>query len=334
MKKSSMKEKPTRQSAVQKSKVSKPKTKKKGKKKQAADDRLLDKLTEAFGDTSMLEQGDRAKQEQTTRSSRKTRSKTGMLPLGFDKQYLDRLGNETAFMNNDQIRQWIKSVSSLHLESWCKDCLCDAENQGHFHRIAEDPEPFAQAVIREVMSQHESQRTLEKPVNCPTSLHLDMKQSGTLTLRQHTAMVACLVVRDGQRGGKFAECGDQMQLHKAAVMLLISVIMDIATKGGHFSKMLLGEEQADETMDDGDLVLTGIEFGPIVDTGSQSQIDNGGPQEPSQLGGEMVLTAAEIEEVLQQHEARMLREHNFDNTGDTEATNAREIAVEMDEAGD
>lgn len=175
---------------------------------------------------------------------RKTRSMTGDLPLGFDNSYLRNVGDRKTFMSNVQIRSWMESVFDPHLETWYRDCLSMPSCQSHLASAQEDPSAFAEAVLQELIYQHDSSRLVRtltgEAAGCPTAFHLDLEQRNCLTFVQHKAMVACLVVRDGRRAGQFAKCTRERKLHRAAVMLLVSVIMDLKNESGYFSRLLVG----------------------------------------------------------------------------------------------
>lgn len=179
--------------------------------------------------------------------SRKTRSMTGKLPLGFDNMYLSNMGTPDAFMNNNQIRSWVESVYDPHLKEWYQKCLSAPEKQPDLEAAQKHPLALAKAILKEVTDQHDSSKLLQPLLGeadeCPTAFHMDLSQRNSLTFVQHAAMVTCFVVRDGQRGGQFAACTDEHDLHRAAVMLLISVIMDLEKKSGYFSRLLVDVEE-------------------------------------------------------------------------------------------
>jgi hypothetical protein len=78
---------------------------------------------------------------------------------------------------------------------------------------------------------------------CPTAFHLQMVQSNNLSFIQHSAMVACLVVRDGPREGSFEAMRSTLKLHRVAATLLTTVIMDLKTDLGYFLRLFLGLDQ-------------------------------------------------------------------------------------------
>jgi hypothetical protein len=195
-------------------------------------------------------------------TTRVTRSMVGMLPLGFDNLYLGKLGGAPSFMNNDQIRTWLKSVFDPHIENWYHECLSVPENHSCIEAAQDTPHIFAKAVVEEALDQHRSSDLQEFPQGradaCPSAFHWEKKQNNSLTFIEHSAMIACLIVRDGQRGGTFGASADRRMLHRAAAMLLTSVIMDLRIELGYFLRLLLGieeialpvreEEQALETL--------------------------------------------------------------------------------------
>jgi hypothetical protein len=180
-------------------------------------------------------------------TSRKTHSTMGMLPLGFDSSYLIEPGNVSRFMTNDQIRTWIMSVYTPHLKSWYQECLSAPANQYHLIAAQKDPHTFTKAILLETATQHNSAKMLgpllQEEETCPTAFHLQMKQSNNLGFVQHSAMVACLVVRDGHRGGSFKAMKSALKLHRAAATLLTTVIMDLKTDMGYFLRLFLDIDQ-------------------------------------------------------------------------------------------
>jgi hypothetical protein len=180
-------------------------------------------------------------------TSRKTRSMMGMLPLGFDSSYLIEPGNVSWFMTNDQIRTWIMSVYTPNLKNWYHECLSVPANQYHLIAAQKDPHAFTKATMLEAATQHHSTRMLGpllgEEETCPTAFHLQMVQSNNLSFIQHSAMVACLVVRDGPREGSFEAMRSTLKLHRVAAKLLTAVIMDLKTDLGYFLRLFLGLDQ-------------------------------------------------------------------------------------------
>lgn len=176
--------------------------------------------------------------------ARETHSMPMKLPLGFCNSYLRKLGNEEAFMDNSQIRTWMESIYDPHLKEWYHTCLSTSTNQPQLKAAREDPFAFAKAVLQEATYQHDSSKLLQSLLGekggCPTAFHVDLSQHNSLNFVQHAAMVACLIVRDGQRGGNFETCTDEHTLHHAAIMLLISMIMDLRNKSGYFAMLVAG----------------------------------------------------------------------------------------------
>jgi hypothetical protein len=71
------------------------------------------------------------------------------------------------------------------------------------------------------------------------------KRNNSLTFIQHSAMVACLIVRDGHLSPPFSGKALERKRHQAAAALLASVIMDLKTDFGYFLRLLLGVEEKD-----------------------------------------------------------------------------------------
>jgi len=182
--------------------------------------------------------------------ARETRSMSGMLPLPFDNLYLREMGDRGSFMTNDQIMDWIKSVFNPHIKNWYHECLSAPENQPRVEAAQDAPYAFAKAVLQEAMDQHSSSGLLGSLLGetdaCPTASHSQKEGTDNLTFIQHSAMVACLVVRDGQLSHPFSTNACRRKRHLAAAMLLTSVIMDIKTDSGYFLRHLRAEQKAME----------------------------------------------------------------------------------------
>lgn len=183
-------------------------------------------------------------------ATRETRSMKGMLPLPFDNVYLRVVGDRGSFMTNDQIMDWIKSVFNPHIKNWYHECLSAPENQPCVEAAQDAPYAFAEAVLQEAMDQHSSSGLLGSLLGetdaCPTAFHSQKEGTGNLTFIQHSAMVACLVVRDGQLSHPFSTNACRRKRHHAAAMLLTSVIVNIKTHSGYFLRHLYAEQKAME----------------------------------------------------------------------------------------
>jgi hypothetical protein len=183
-------------------------------------------------------------------TTRETRSMKGMLPLPFNNVYLREMGDQESFMTNDQIKDWIKSVFDPHIKDWYHECLRAPENQPSVEAAQDAPYSFAEAVFQEAMDQHGSSGLLGSLTGeidaCPTAFHQQKKRTNNLTFIQHSAMVACLVVRDGQLSNPFSTNACRRKRHHAAAMLLTSVLMDLKTDLGYFPRLLLAEQKAKE----------------------------------------------------------------------------------------
>ncbi|GAB7327110.1 hypothetical protein MBLNU13_g11028t1 [Cladosporium sp. NU13] len=110
------------------------------------------------------------------------------------------------------------------------------------------PCSFAEAVLQEAMNQHSSSGLLGSLLGetdaCPTAFHSQKKGTDDLTFIQHSAMVACLVLRDGQLSHPFSTKACRRKRHHAAAMLLMSVIMDTKTNSEYFLRIMLAEQRA------------------------------------------------------------------------------------------
>jgi hypothetical protein len=114
-------------------------------------------------------------------TTRETRSMTGMLPLPFNGVCLGKVRGFRAVMNNQQIRDWLKSVFKPHIEDWYHDCLSIPEFQSSVEAAQAAPFVFCGIVVDEAMNQHDSSGLLGSLLGeidaCPTAFHL--RRSGT-----------------------------------------------------------------------------------------------------------------------------------------------------------
>lgn len=197
-------------------------------------------------DSKPMTKKQRQKEKQKQRASKGKKSKAKdssskdeILPLGFDDQYLRRADTG---MNNNQIRKWINSVFPQHIENWYRDCLSLPENEPQFKAAQVDPDSFANSVLLETLTYNDFSDVLASDLTQltkgPAGLHLGMRPGVSLNFIQHTAVVAHLIIHGGMRGGNFAKCKDPRKLHKAAVMLLVTVIMDLKVGFGYFFRHL------------------------------------------------------------------------------------------------
>ena len=168
------------------------------------------------------------KQEGTKRTTRGT---SGELPLAFDGSYLKKVGDASNFMNNAEIKTWIMSVAR-HLKSWYCRCVCNPANAAHLQAAQRDPDQFMIDVSR-----HQT--------NPPVASDFVLR---TWRFSGHIA-------RDGQRGGAFANSKNSRHMRHAAIMLLVTVIMDLTVNMGYFIRLFLGIEGADLTADDEQILL-------------------------------------------------------------------------------
>lgn len=196
--------------------------------------------------------------QSTTEGSRRRYSNR---PLPFDGVCLSKVRGFRPFMNNNQIMDWLKSVFKPHIQNWYHECLSAPENQPHLEAAQANPYFFSRTVFEEAIDQHDSSELLgsllEETDACPTAFHLEKKRNNSLTFVQHSAMVACLVVRDGHVGPKFSTHAGERKHHQAAAALLASVVMDLTTDLGYFLRLLLDvEEEGVSTSEDGQALVT------------------------------------------------------------------------------
>lgn len=178
------------------------------------------------------------KQEGTKRTTHSMESEP---PLGFDSSYLKKVDDASKFMNNEEIKTWISSVSH-HLKIWYSKCVCDPANEAHLRDAQSDPERFMIAV-----SQHEAKslqfvRLAGKPEVVDSDFVL------------RTWKMSVHIARDGKRGGAFAWSKSARHMRYAAIMLLVTVIMDLTVNMGCFIRLFLGVH-ADLTAEDEQILL-------------------------------------------------------------------------------
>lgn len=172
------------------------------------------------------------KQKDTRRT---TRSMNGKLPLAFDSSYLLKMGEPSFFTHTDDIRTWIDSVSH-HLKSWYCECL---RNPMHFLNAISQNEPTPYRFVRELGGPQEGAQEEDLANN----------------FVQHTWTFVGRIARDGHRGGAFSHSKKERHIRYAAIMLLISVIMDLTVNMGYFIRLFLGIVDAPLTAEDQQILL-------------------------------------------------------------------------------
>jgi hypothetical protein len=210
------------------------------------------------------------------RTTRETRSMTGMLPLPFNGVCLSKVHGFREVMNNQQIRDWLKSVFKPHIEDWYHDCLSIPEFQPSVEAAQAAPFVFCKMVTDEAMNQHDSSGLLGSLLGetdaCPTAFHLEKKRNNSLTFIQHSAMVACLIVRDGHISQSFSGKALERKRHQAAAALLASVIMDFKTDFGYFLRLLLDLEGKDRWTIEDERTLLAMQESEDKERGAAGQV--------------------------------------------------------------
>lgn len=201
------------------------------------------------GSVAATKSGGQNGQSTTRAGRRRARDIRRRMDIPFDNLYLSKVNGFWSSMTNDQIMDWVKSVFRPHIMDWYHECLSVPENQSRVEDAQAKPSLFAKSVVNEAMDQHDSSGLLgsllgEKDA-CPTAFHVEKKRNNSLTFIQHSAMVACLVVRDGQLNRSFTGHARKRKRHQAAAALLISVIMDLKTDFGYFARLLLDFKEKD-----------------------------------------------------------------------------------------
>lgn len=181
------------------------------------------------------------------------KSKKGStLPLAFDSSYLEKMGRKKTFMQNDDVRTWISSVSH-HLKDWYRECVCDPANEADLRAAQSSPLQFADAVF-----QHEFKLSgsAKQTVGWRTAgLEKSAQENEVVSnFVQLTGIISRRIESDGQRGGGFARSKQPRHIRYAAIMLLVTVIMDLTVNMGYFVRLFLGV-RADLTAEDERVLL-------------------------------------------------------------------------------
>ena len=155
------------------------------------------------------------------------------MSLDFNTRHLTWLGSSKTFMNLAEIAEWIESVSSF-LQDWHDHCLSLPENQHHLKKVRDNIDAFIKDMAQAEQEQHLLAKQDNKLVSCPSHNLLLAKSSGSLDFRHYSAATTCLIARYGIRGGRFQDCQDEGGWHLAAVMLLVTIIVDLE-EGDHFA---------------------------------------------------------------------------------------------------
>jgi len=162
--------------------------------------------------------------------------------LGFDSRYLRWVGHPEVFMDAAEIKDWIESVYPF-LQDWYDGCLSHPENQHHLQKVRDDVDAFVKDMNEATCEQDMLAKQDNKLVLCPSHDLLLAKSSSSLHFRHYSAATACLIARYGIRGGAFRDCKDEGGWHLAAVMLLVSIIVDLGD-GDHWASRFKANAKA------------------------------------------------------------------------------------------
>jgi hypothetical protein len=171
----------------------------------------------------------------------------GTPPLAFDGSYLNKMGNMPTFMSNDGIRTWIGSVSH-HLKSWYCECVCDPANEADLQAAQAAPLQFADAVFQHEFKLSGSTKPSARSVK-------SAKKDVVASIVRLTGNFSRRIERDGQRGGAFARSKQSRHIRYAAIMLLVTVMMDLTLNMGYFIRLFLGLVDANLTVEDEQVLL-------------------------------------------------------------------------------
>lgn len=157
------------------------------------------------------------------------------LVLPFDARYLSWVGGPGTFMNATEIKEWIDSVSPF-LQTWYNQCLVQPSAEHYLKKTRASVDAFVRQFTGDCHDAHSIARMEGHLVSCPSHHLMRAKTADPSDFESHTAVTACLIARYGIRHGAFKYCEDDGGLHLAAVMLLVSVIVDL--EGGDYFKTL------------------------------------------------------------------------------------------------
>jgi hypothetical protein len=153
--------------------------------------------------------------------------------MGFNTRHLTWLGSSETFMNFTEIAEWIESVFPF-LQDRYDHSLSQPENQHHLKKVRENIDAFIKDMAQAEHEQHMLAKQDNKIVSCPSHNLLLAKSPGSLDFRHYSAATTCLIARYGIRGGPIQDCQDEGGWHLAAVILLVTVVVDLE-HGYHFA---------------------------------------------------------------------------------------------------
>lgn len=162
--------------------------------------------------------------------------------LPFNYAVINYLGGPGDFMSDEKVLNWIGSVTTPYLREWYQKHLLPNFTSSFFSIAPWDYLEFSREMEFEIASLHLTARSAGMLMECASEKAMIDGNEGRLNCREYTALIACLIVRYGIRGGHFAASKDQTGLHFAASLLLGTVIVDLAEHPHGYFAQLLGAE--------------------------------------------------------------------------------------------
>lgn len=148
-------------------------------------------------------------------------------------------------MNATEIMEWIKSATPF-MQTWYDRCLVQPGAERHLNAIRAGLDSFVKEMMQDCNDAHDIARMDGHLDICP-SHHLFRAKSGAFSeFKGYIAATACFIATFGKRRGAFESCEDEGQLHLAAVMLLVSVIVDL--KDGDYFATLFKKTTSDDAI--------------------------------------------------------------------------------------
>lgn len=170
---------------------------------------------------------------------------SSQLVLPFDSRYLSWFGRSATFMNATEIMEWVKSATP-YMQTWYDRCLVQPGAEHHLNTIRAGLDTFVKEMMQDCNEAHDAARMDGHQDICPSHHLFRVKPGAFSEFKGYIAATACFIATFGKRHGAFKSCEDEGQLHLAAVMLLISVIVDL--KEGEYFATLFKKTTIDDPL--------------------------------------------------------------------------------------
>ena len=131
--------------------------------------------------------------------------------LPFNHAFINYLGGSSDFMSDEDVMHWIESVTSPFLREWYQKYLMPNFDEGFFKlasRENRDYLEFTREMEFEIATLHVASRSNGMLMECASEQSVAAGNEGRLNYKEYTALTACLIVRYGLRGGRFAVGGN------------------------------------------------------------------------------------------------------------------------------